>query len=67
MNTWEFSRLTKLPMRLWRRFHIWRAMRKYALVKLLEAGARVEKAEADALMVKHAQPPCPLFDRLDKN
>jgi hypothetical protein len=22
------------------------------------------KAEADRLMVKHAQPPCPLFDRL---
>jgi hypothetical protein len=58
MNTSQSRRLLKLPMLLWRRFHIWRAQRMYRAIPPM-------KAKADALMRKHAQAPCPLFDRLD--
>jgi hypothetical protein len=51
-------------MRLWRRFQIWRARLKYGRVRYHEIMAWKEKTEADELMRKHAQPPCPLFDRL---
>lgn len=66
MNMWEFSRLTKLPMRQWHRFHVWRATRK--LQRVIELRTEAEMLYDDALILlrKHASaPPCPLFDRLD--
>ena len=64
--------LTKLPMRLWRRFNIWRATRIYARViemktkgKMLAIEAEILAAKADRLIGRNAKPPMPLFDRLD--
>lgn len=44
---------------LWHRFHIWRALRLYRSVIRHEADALMEKAKADRLMMKHAEPPQP--------
>lgn len=65
MNTSRFRPLMKLPMRLWHRFHIWRARRMYTHIAHETAKLQATRAHADFLMRKHAQAPCPLFDRLD--
>jgi hypothetical protein len=57
MNTWGLSALGKLPMRLWRRFHIWRAKRMYRWVERQPERAAAVKAKADALMRRHAEDP----------
>lgn len=57
MNTLRLSGFTKLPMRLWRRFQISRAMRMYRDVSGLEHAAKTLKAEADELMRRHAEDP----------
>lgn len=46
-------------IKLWHRFHIWRAMRLYREVIAMEQTARLLMAEADRLMTKHAEPPQP--------
>lgn len=64
MNFSRLHALTTGPMRLWHRFHIWRAMRMYRRVALILPEAEALKAKADALMRKHAedpQAPLPLF------
>jgi hypothetical protein len=38
----------------------------YARVSLIAQKAEVLKRRADALMVKHAKPPCPLFDGIEE-
>lgn len=45
--------------KLWHRFQIWRALRLYRSVLRHEADAWTDKAEADRLMTKHAEPPQP--------
>ena len=65
MSTLQSSAPMPAPMRLWHRFHIWRAMRKYRRIVDLNIEAQILKSDADALMVKHARPPMPLFDRAD--
>lgn len=63
MNTYGSRPCTSGPRVLWRRFQIWRAMRKYARIIELRTEAEVLKIEADMLMRENAQPPMPLFDR----
>jgi hypothetical protein len=65
MNTYKSSELTRLPMRLWRRFQHWRAMRIYRRVDRMHFEAQVLTYRADRLIAKHVKPPMPLFDRLD--
>lgn len=65
MNTSTLSGLTKLPMRLWRHFQYWRAMRMYARVRRLLEEARLLTAKADRLIGTNVKPPMPLFDRMD--
>lgn len=57
--------LTKLPMRLWRRFQLWRADRIYARVRRMGYEAERLTAIADRLVGTNVKPPMPLFDRLD--
>ncbi len=57
MNTSQLSAIGRLPHRLWRRFHIWRAKRMDARVIAMGSEARRLKAKADALMRKHAEDP----------
>lgn len=57
MNTWGSRELGKLPVRLWRRFNVWRARRMYAEVVDLHQKAEWLMAEADALMMKHSESP----------
>lgn len=57
MNTWGLSTLGRLPMRLWRRFHIWRAKRMYARVMRMEPESERLLNKADRLMRKHAEDP----------
>jgi hypothetical protein len=57
MNTWGLSALGRMPMRLWHRFHVWRAKRMYARVKRMEGDALALLAKADALMRRHAEDP----------
>lgn len=57
MNTWQSSALFKAPMRLWHRFHVWRAMRLYRQVLRLESDAQWLTHRADELMMKHAEDP----------
>lgn len=64
MNMSRSWPLTKLPMRLWRRFNVWRARRMYARIIAMHVRSLSLKAHADWLMRENAQPPCPLFDRL---
>ena len=44
-------------MRLWHRFHVWRARRMYARIKRMEEEAEALMAKADALMRRHAEDP----------
>lgn len=62
MNTARSSRLTATPMRLWRRFNHWRAMRLYARVRRMPHLAAAMTAKADRLIGKNVRPPMPLFD-----
>ena len=57
MNTSQLSALIKAPMRLWHRFHIWRAKRMYRWVELQPEKAAKVKAKADLLMRRHAEDP----------
>jgi hypothetical protein len=57
MNSWGLCALMKAPMRLWRRFHIWRAKRMYARVEAMEPESNRLLAKADALMRRHAEDP----------
>ena len=57
MNTWGSSALLKLPMRLWHRFHIWRAKRMYAQVDQKDREAKAIFDRATSLMRRHAQAP----------
>lgn len=65
MNTSQSWTLTKVPMRLWRRFQHWRAMRMYARVHAMARESEALAAKADRLIGKNVKPPMPLFDRLD--
>ncbi len=65
MNISTLSGPTKLPMRLWRRFQHWRAMRIYARVRRLSERGRLLTAKADRLIGTNVKPPMPLFDRMD--
>jgi len=62
MNTYQSSALIKAPMRLWRRFQLWRAMRIYTRVVLMGEEAIRLAAKADRLIGKNVKPPMPLFD-----
>lgn len=63
MNISQSRGLTRLPMRLWRRFNHWRAMRLYARVRRMPEQAAELTAMADRLIGKNVRPPMPLFDR----
>jgi len=63
MNTLRSSALIKAPMRLWREFQHWRAMRIYARVIAMGPEAEALTAKADRLIGKNVKPPMPLFDR----
>lgn len=65
MSTWELNALGKTPMRLFRKFQYWRAMRMYRRVVALHREAEALVAEADRLIGQNVKPPMPLFDRLD--
>jgi hypothetical protein len=54
-----------MPMRLWRRFQHWRAMRLYARVNAMPEEARRLTARADRMIGKNVKPPMPLFDWRD--
>lgn len=62
MNTSQSNGLTAMPMRLWRRFNHWRAMRIYAQVRRMPHRAAALTAKADRLIGKNVRPPMPLFD-----
>jgi hypothetical protein len=62
---WPSKRLTTLPMRLWRRFNLWRALRIYARCNRQSERLRLRLAKADRLVRDNSLAPCPLFDRLD--
>ena len=66
MNTSQLSGPTKLPMRLWRRFNHWRAMRLYAQVRRMPHRAAELTAKADRLIGKNVRPPMPRFDGDDR-
>ncbi len=57
MNIYKSSGLTRLPMRLWRGFHIWRAKRKYAQAYIHGLRAEILTDEADVLIARHVQQP----------
>ncbi len=57
MNTWESSGSTPLLLRLWHRFHVWRARRMYRRIAAMDAKAKRMKPHADLLMRRHAQDP----------
>lgn len=57
MNTSQLSELGRTPMRLWRRFNVWRANRLYARVEAMPAEALRLKSKADQLMQRHAEDP----------
>lgn len=57
MSTSQSSALTKAPMRLWRRFNIWCAMRIYASVDRQARRDVLRLRKADALMRRHAEDP----------
>jgi hypothetical protein len=59
MNTSQSKPRGRGLMRLWHRFQIWRAMQLYRSVLRLEQEAREAAAEADRLIVTHAEPPQP--------
>lgn len=63
MNISRSSGLITMPMRLWRRFNHWRAMRIYAQVRRMPHRAAALTAKADRLIGKNVRPPMPLFDR----
>lgn len=65
MNISQLNGLTRLPMRLWRRFNHWRAMRIYSQVRRMPHRAAELTAKADRLIGKNVRPPMPLFDRDD--
>ncbi len=66
MNIYESKPSTRGLGALWRRFQIWRAMRKYARIIELRTEAEVLKIEADMLIRENSIPPAgPLFDRLN--
>lgn len=62
MNISRSSGLITMPMRLWRRFNHWRAMRLYAQVRRMPHRAAAMTAKADRLIGKNVRPPMPLFD-----
>jgi hypothetical protein len=47
----------KAPMRLWRRFQIWRAKRMYERVARMELESRALFEKANDLMRRHAEDP----------
>ncbi len=65
MNTLQSSALIKAPMRLWRHFQRWRAMRIYVRVAAMPWKAKELTEKADRLIGANVKPPMPLFDRLD--
>lgn len=67
MNTSKSNAPLKLPMRVWRGFQHWRAMRIYARVVWMAAEAERLTAKADQMIGKNVKPPMPLFDRDDSH
>lgn len=57
MNTSQSNGLGRLPMRLWHRFNVWRAMRLYRRVAKMWPEAEFLKARGDMLMRRHAEDP----------
>lgn len=67
MNTFGSKPSTWAPIKLWHRFHVWRAMRMYSHIAHTHAAMLALKAHADFLIRKHSIPPAgPLFDRLNE-
>jgi hypothetical protein len=57
MNIWGLNALGRAPMRLWRRFQIWRAHRIYAGIPAKAEKLQRDLHKADLLMRKHAEDP----------
>lgn len=58
--------LTRRPMRLWRRFQYWRALRIYARAQAMAREAERLVAIADRLIGENIKPPMPLMDWADR-
>lgn len=65
MNTSTSNGLGALPMRLWRRWQHWRAMRIYARVRWMAAEAERLTKKADRMIGQNVRPQMSLFDGLD--
>lgn len=57
MNISPLKELGRAPVRLWHRFHIWRAKRMYARVIQMDREAHELFEEATRLMRRHAEDP----------
>lgn len=57
MNTSQSNGLIWRPIRLWHRFHVWRAKRMYARVERMDREAQVIFEKANALTRRHAEDP----------
>lgn len=57
MNISPLNALGRVPVRLWHRFHVWRAKRMYRRVVQLEQEGLALFLKANELMKRHAEDP----------